>query len=74
MVTLSAMLGDTHLGLLVVLRDFGQVDQVPLLFLELLFDAAVDEKRDVHVFFRLCHTDRQGTQGDENCYWRCAPA
>ena len=45
---------DAHLGLQVVRGDFGRVDQVPLLVLELLFDAAVEEERDVRVFLRLC--------------------
>ena len=43
-----------HLRLKVVRRNLGRVDQVPLFVLELLLDAAVEEKGHVSVFLRLC--------------------
>ena len=45
---------DAHLRLQVVRCNLGRVDQVPLFVLELLLDAAVEEKGHVGVFLRLC--------------------
>lgn len=43
-----------HLRLLVVRRHLRARDHEPLLVLELLLDAAVEEERDVRVLLRLC--------------------
>ena len=45
---------DAHLRLQVVRRNLRRVDQVPLFVLELLLDAAVEEKGHVSVFLRFC--------------------
>ncbi len=54
-----------HLGQQVVRRYFGRVDQVPLLVLELLLDAAVEEERHVGVFLRFCERVSSGKDGGE---------
>ena len=44
----------THLGELVIRRDFGRIDHVPFLPIELLLDASIEEERDMCVLFRFC--------------------
>ena len=43
----------THLGQLVIRRNFGRIDHVSFLPIELLLDASIEKERDVCVLFRL---------------------
>jgi len=43
----------THLGQFVIRRDFGRIDHVSFLPLELFLDASIKEERDMRVLFRL---------------------
>ena len=43
----------THLGQFVIRRDFGRINHVSFLPIELLLDASIEEERDMCVLFRL---------------------
>lgn len=57
----------THLGQFVIRRDFGRINHMSFLPIELLLHASIEEERDMCVLFRLCVTRRKSTNVDLTC-------